>query len=244
MNASPSSGRAAANRKSGGKGRKEASPPQPGRAAANRRSGSKGRKTVVRPGRPWGFTAALVAVGVLAVAIIAYGAVTWDGIRPWSSRLAAVSGVVDYTSPRPAWLTAEHRNGPLTYEVNPSVGGNHNGAWQYCNGAVYDAPIASEHATHSLEHGAVWLTYRPDLPAEQVEQLAERVRGVDYMMLSPYEGLDAPISLQAWGYRLTVDSADDGRIDEFIRVARVNASLEPGATCSGGVNTTGTLPVG
>ena len=44
--------------------------------------------------------------------------------------------------------------------------------------------------------------------------------------MSPYEGLDKPISLQAWGYQLKVDNADDGRIDEFIKALRENASVE------------------
>ncbi|MEK8110503.1 DUF3105 domain-containing protein [Micromonospora sp. M12] len=73
---------------------------------------------------------------------------------------------------------------PVDLRGDSSVGGSHNTAWQNCTGDVYDAPIAAEHATHSMEHGAVWITHRPDLPAEQVQRLAERVRGVDYMMLS------------------------------------------------------------
>ena len=44
--------------------------------------------------------------------------------------------------------------------------------------------------------------------------------------MSPFEGLDTPISLQAWGYQLKVDNADDSRIDEFIKALRVNASIE------------------
>ena len=47
------------------------------------------------------------------------------------------------------------------------------------------------------------------------------------MLMSPYPGLDAPISLQAWGYQLKVDNADDGRIDEFINALRKNATSEP-----------------
>ncbi|MFI7519577.1 DUF3105 domain-containing protein [Micromonospora globbae] len=197
----------------------------------------------IRSGRPWGVIAVVSAVSVLAVSIIGYAAVsTWQGSRPWEQRLTDVSGVVDYASKEPAWLTSEHKSGPLTYEVKPSVGGSHNSAWQNCNGDVYDAPIAAEHATHSMEHGAVWVTYRPDLSDEQVQSLAGRVRGVDYMLMSPQENLDAPISLQAWGYRLTAMSAEDERIDEFIRAARVNAGPEQGASCSGGITATGTTP--
>ena len=47
--------------------------------------------------------------------------------------------------------------------------------------------------------------------------------------MSPFAGLDKPISLQAWGYQLKVDNASDGRIDEFIKALRVNATIEPGA---------------
>jgi hypothetical protein len=95
---------------------------------------------------------------------------------------------------------------------------------------------------HSLEHGAVWVTYRPDLPKDQVDTLASKVRGQEFMLMSPYEGLDKPISLQAWGYQLKVDSASDERVDEFIRSLRSNASIEPGIGCSGGVTATGTTP--
>ena len=61
------------------------------------------------------------------------------------------------------------------------------------------------------------------------------MRDRDYVFMSPYPGLDKPISLQAWGYQLKVDNADDGRIDEFIGALRENATQEPGAVCSGGI---------
>jgi hypothetical protein len=108
---------------------------------------------------------------------------------------------------------------------------------------LYTAPIDNEHAVHSLEHGAVWVAYRPDLPKNQVNALAKKVRGKDYMLMSPFPGLDKPISLQAWGYQLKVESASDDRIDRFISAFRRTASVEPGATCSQGTTTkTGTQP--
>ncbi|WP_460494465.1 DUF3105 domain-containing protein [Dactylosporangium cerinum] len=126
----------------------------------------------------------------------------------------------------------------------PPVAGNHNQNWQRCLGDVYTAPIATEHALHAMEHGSVWITYQPNLPADQVEALAKKVRGKDYMMMSPYEGQAKPISLQAWGFQLQVDKASDGRIDEFIKALRQNASLEPGTPCSSGdiITETGTVP--
>ena len=79
--------------------------------------------------------------------------------------------------------------------------------------------------------------------ADQVEKLRSKVQGKEKTMLSPFEGLDKPISLQAWGYQLKVDDADDGRIDDFIKTLRVNASIEgPNELCDQGVTATGTTP--
>jgi hypothetical protein len=212
------------------------------------KSGKKGRKpiTPVRVGkdRNWGPIILFVVVGLIAAGII--GAAAWGVLndKTWQERAEAIEGLVNYRNTNPAMLTAEHVSGVLEYEVMPPVGGDHNDYWQNCNGMVYDAPIAKEHAVHSLEHGAVWVTYSPDLPADQVQSLARRVEGTDYMLMSPFEELDSPISLQAWGYQLKVDDAADPRIDEFIQALRLNASVEPGATCGSqnSITTTGTTP--
>jgi hypothetical protein len=170
-------------------------------------------------------------------------------VRPapvsWEEQAADIDGVTNYREERPDLLGRDHLTGPLEYEVLPPVGGPHNSAWLNCQGDVYPEQVPNEHAVHSLEHGAVWITYRPDLPADQVDALASRVRGNSHLFLSPFPGLDAPISLQAWGFQLKVDDAADSRIDEFIRVLRINASPEgPNAPCGGGVSVTGTTPIG
>ena len=122
--------------------------------------------------------------------------------------------------------------------MSPPVGGDHDATWQNCQGDVYTAAVGNTHAVHSLEHGAVWITYRPGLPAAQIEALTGRVEGTDYTFLSPFPGLDRPISLQAWGYQLKVDDAGDERIDAFLEKYRVSASMEPGATCGNGTTAT------
>jgi hypothetical protein len=211
----------------------------------------KGRKPVapVRVGkdRNWGPIIMFVVVGLIAAGIIGWAtwAVLQEDTRPWPEQAAGIEGIVNFNETSPEMLEPQHQSGPLSYPVQPPVGGIHNDRWQNCEGNVYDAPIANEHAVHSMEHGTVWITYRPDLPADQVNRLAGYVRGGDFIMLSPHEGLDAPISLQAWGYQLKIDNADDGRIVEFIRALRGNAGPEAGrATCGSGVTTTGTVPIG
>jgi hypothetical protein len=159
-----------------------------------------------------------------------------------TAAVTTISGVADYRTSDPAALTRNHKQGKQTYRQSPPVGGDHNPVWQNCTGTVYDAPIADEHAVHSLEHGAVWITYRPGLAADQIHALASKVRGVDYTFLSPYPGLDTPISVQAWGYQLKVDTAADPRLDQFITATRITAGPEPGATCTGGITATGTTP--
>ncbi|MER7460889.1 DUF3105 domain-containing protein [Micromonospora sp. NPDC126480] len=239
----PAAGRPGAGKAGSGK-------PGSGKPASAPRGGGKGPRKPIAPvkvsqGRSWGPIALFTAVGLLAVAIIGYGAwATFQGSKPWDERANAIDGIVNFREKDPELVKGgNHQQGSIQYSVLPPVAGPHNDAWQNCMGDVYDAPIASEHAVHSLEHGAVWVTYRPDLPADQVEKLAERVRGNEKLFLSPFEGLDKPISLQAWGYQLKVDNADDGRIDEFIKTLKVNASVEgPTALCNQGVTATGTTP--
>ena len=49
----------------------------------------------------------------------------------------------------------------MDYPTSPPAGGAHDAAWLDCG--VYDEPIRDENAVHDLEHGTVWISYRPDL---------------------------------------------------------------------------------
>ncbi|GAB1642800.1 DUF3105 domain-containing protein [Krasilnikovia sp. MM14-A1259] len=209
------------------------------------KAGAKARKPVapvkVSGGRSWGPIAIIGAVVVIAAGIIGYGVyAAVQGGKSWEDKAADIKGIVNYRAQHnPQIDSQEHKSGPLTYVTNPPVGGAHNSVWQNCMGDIYTEPIANEHAVHSLEHGAVWVTYKQGLAADQVAELSNKVKGKDYMLLSPVANLDKNVSLQAWGYQLKVDSASDPRIDDFIKALRLNASKEPGAPCSGGNTTTG-----
>jgi len=215
-------------------------------SAATRPPAKKIAPVKVKHGTSWGPIALFTTVGVLALGIIGFaGYQVYEHGLSWQDRADKIQGIHDYRKSDPALVDQrDHVWGPQKYTMSPPVAGNHNQNWQRCQGDVYPAAIASEHALHSMEHGAVWIAYNPDLPAAQVETLAKKVRGKDYMLMAPYPGLDKPISLQAWGFQLKVDNASDKRIDEFIKALRQNASLESGTPCSSGdvITETGTTP--
>lgn len=118
----------------------------------------------------------------------------------------------------------------------PPMGGSHSAAWQNCG--IYDEPINASNATHSLEHGAVWIAYQPDLAENDVTRLQDMARGESHILLAPFPNLKSPVVLTAWGVQLETDSAKDGRVSEFIEEYQQGSQTpEPGAVCSDGVGT-------
>ncbi|MEU9336928.1 DUF3105 domain-containing protein [Streptomyces sp. NPDC048290] len=132
-------------------------------------------------------------------------------------------------------LSQNHVDKQVDYPMTPPVGGDHNAVWQNCNGDVYTEAVTNENAVHSLEHGAVWITYNADAADADVKALTEKVRNTPYTMISPYEDTASPITLSAWGHQLKVTKASDARIDEFLeKYVQGPQTPEPGAACTGG----------
>lgn len=131
-------------------------------------------------------------------------------------------------------LSHEHVEGAVTYAQDPPVGGEHDQRWLACD--VYDAPVPNELAVHSVEHGGVWVTHDPDLPADDLATLAALAE-VDeqYVLVSPYADLPAPVVASTWGLQLQVETADDPRLRQFVeRYAGGDQGGEPGAPCRDG----------
>ena len=195
-----------------------------GKGAGNRPGGKGGRtrpqQAVVAKPKPWGLIAAAVAVVVFAGAVIGYAVYAVDKSREDDITAAdQIQGVqaFDYAAGQ------QHVTENVTYTENPPVGGPHDPYWADCTGTVYDIDIRHENAVHALEHGAVWITYDPDVVSDDdVAALADVVQGNSGLMLSPYAGLASasdlgtPISLESWNHRLGVDSADDPRIQQYV----------------------------
>ena len=185
---------------------------------------------VVAQQRPWGLIAGAVVLVLFAAAVLGYALVKVNEANADKiESIDEISGAEIYE-----YEGGQHDDNPISYDQSPPVGGPHANMWADCTGTVYDVDIRHENAVHSLEHGAVWITYDPDaLSDDDVAKLAELVDGVSGRMLSPYVGLDSPISVQSWGHQLKVDNADDKRIKQFadLMTYKADSFPEPGATC-------------
>ena len=179
----------------------------------------------------------LIIVGVavlVALAIVVPSAVILMGEQRRQSAIEAaaaepIDGVEEYSD-----LTANHVETPVSYEVTPPVGGDHHPAWQNCG--FYSEPVVEVHAVHSLEHGAVWVTYDPTLPQADIDRLEDLTAQHPYLLVSPVEDLGSPLVASAWGLQLPLDSVDDERLEVFLlKYLQGPQTLERGASCSGAV---------
>ena len=200
----------------------------------------------------FGLAALIIVLVVGGIALLAFGniftkpqptpnttvqAVTTKTAPPATTATASVAAtavpnkVVFYTG-----LSQTHVTGNVSYPQSPPVGGAHNPIWQNCG--IYDQPVVNENAVHSMEHGAVWITYRPNLSAAALEQIRAMVRGKGYIILAPYTGLTSPVVASAWGVQLKPDSGSGPQLADFIATYRQGPQTpEPGAPCTGGVGT-------
>ncbi|HEY5186551.1 MAG TPA: DUF3105 domain-containing protein [Actinomycetes bacterium] len=183
-----------------------------------------------------------VIVGVgSAVAVLLVGGAVWAGMSSTGSTAnaasssasssAAIPGLQTYTG-----LSRDHVTGKVSYPQTPPVGGAHNPVWQNCG--IYNAPVANENAVHSLEHGAIWITYQPNLPAAQLAVIKADVAGQQYGLVSPYPGLPSPVVATVWGAQLKLGSASDPRLKTFIAAYQSGQRApERGGECTGGIGT-------
>ncbi len=211
-----------------------------------------------RQGLPWVTIGAVVVVVALAVGIFLVvfnktreNNAAQDALAPWTPSESnqdpstAIPGIyvgasTPATADTPAsyvdykaaiHITADQR---VAYNRYPPVGGPHDGTWANCNGIVYATAVRSENMVHTLEHGAVWITYNPDtITPDDLATLTALVEDQPFTTLTPYPGLDSNISLQAWAHQLKVDTASDERVKQFITALRQNRWVYPetGATC-------------
>jgi len=185
----------------------------------------------------------VIITAVAAVAALGLIAVVWATISGEVNRVAAIEKAAAQPIqgaeelPEVAGIHVDSLPEPTPADpgdtILPPAGGEHDPVVQNCG--VYTEPVASAKAVHSLEHGAVWITYRSGLDQQQINVLTELASARDYTLLSPMDALAAPVVLTAWGVQLEVDDASDPRVEPFlVQYVQGEQTPEPGAPCSGG----------
>lgn len=167
---------------------------------------------------------ALILVGLALVAVTVW----YFSARGDTPVTGDIEGLQTFTD-----VPRGHEEGPLVYDRYPPAGGVHSPHWW--NAGIYDEQFPVKKAVHTLEHGAVWISYHPDIPMEEVESLRGLVRGRTCTLLAPavYGAQKSKVAAVAWGYALETDDVTDPRLNQFIaRFERGPEAPEPGAACS------------
>lgn len=168
----------------------------------------------------------MIAGGVILVVLL-IAVVVQDTLSAPVGGVPEGTQVIDVGAPT-------HVEGQIYQPTEVPAGGEHNSIWANCG--YYDTPVPAENAVHSLEHGAVWITFEPDLGSDQIDTLRGFSRPAEKVLISPVEGQGSPIIATAWGHQLELTDAGDPRLDQFVTefAGSLNAP-EPGGGCSGGV---------
>lgn len=97
------------------------------------------------------------------------------------------------------------------YNSNPPTSGDH---WvdPQLDG-VYDKVIPDEAMVHSLEHGRIWISYKPSIPESVKEALRRIGRSQTFVLVTERPANDTDIAVAAW-QRLDTFNIENGRVDE------------------------------
>lgn len=102
----------------------------------------------------------------------------------------------------------------------PPTSGDHSTELQW---QAYDQEIPDVNVIHNLEHGGVYISYRPDLPAEQVAKIkALFFRPFSVAKFTPSKALlaprtanDAPIIMSSWNRSMRLDMFDQQKMMDY-----------------------------
>ena len=121
---------------------------------------------------------------------------------------AAVYGVVRYSRERAKILPGvaipdqgrQHvaLGTPFEYNSNPPTSGPHFAEPE--EWGVYDKEIHDQAMVHDLEHGGVWISYKPGIDSNVVARLETIVKEFGRkVIMAPRAANDSDIALAAWG---------------------------------------------
>ena len=152
-------------------------------------------------------------MGVVGVVIIALVSLAGWGIYKSINSGAEKDAAADFSRGMP-FEGAEHvsEGTDVSHESNPPTSGSH---WpDPLREGIYDEEKPDEALIHGLEHGDVWVSYKPSIAQSAIDRLKEILEGKPKVILTPREANDTDIALAAWQRLDTFNLNEDGTFDE------------------------------
>ncbi|MDO8633633.1 MAG: DUF3105 domain-containing protein [Candidatus Wildermuthbacteria bacterium] len=99
----------------------------------------------------------------------------------------------------------------VAYQSNPPTSGNH---WPVpLTDGVYKTEKPDEALVHSMEHGRIWISYKPSLDADIIAKL-EKLGDGQALIVTPRNANETDVALAAWTHLDTFNLNSDGTLDE------------------------------
>ncbi|MEK7541335.1 MAG: DUF3105 domain-containing protein [Patescibacteria group bacterium] len=155
--------------------------------------------------------AILIIGGVAAAALLAGGSIWWA--RQQSAN-----------APGETYPDQGQEHVPLdrafSYNSNPPSSGPHYAS--PANWGVYDYEARDKLFIHNLEHGGVWISYKPSVDARVVEHLKSIVQefGGSKLVMAPRLANDSDIAVAAWTRLLKINLVDGDITEEQLNQIR------------------------
>ncbi len=100
----------------------------------------------------------------------------------------------------------------ILYNSNPPTSGPH---WANpVRDGIYDKTQPDEGLIHSLEHGRIWISYKPSIPSVAKDKLIAIAKSEPLLILTQRSANDTDIAVVAWQRLDTFNLSSDGSFDE------------------------------
>ncbi len=167
----------------------------------------------------------ITKIAIVIVVLAVVGAFVFVFTRPTPERKKIGEAISDQGREHITQGSTQHPS----YNSNPPTSGPH---WpQQAECKIYTQEVPDEAAIHSLEHGAVWISYKDKNDNKLVEKLTDFAKkNLNKLLLSPRSKNDSSLAVASWGRSLKLEEFDEQQINEFIK-ANKNNSPEPLASC-------------
>ena len=165
-----------------------------------------------------------VVVGAIAVTVVVLATLAVRAV-PKAASTAPLRGEAVQIGP------ATHVDDASALQIpegQPPAGGPH--FVEELRAGISEQPVPDGRAIHSLEHGMIWITYRPDLiSASDLATLRKVARAYERdVILSPRPANTAAVSAVSWERRANMASPVEERALRDFVTTNLNRSPEPG----------------